>query len=342
MKTDLKQLVQEIVDQACSLKNKHTSEINAPVNYACVFSQSDKEYQKLLESACNMGELVKETPTGPLFHIEPLDTVSGELLLLKIRLPDKTRPERGDADFTVSNYPEFKRKHLPQDDFKLIQRENFEMIELVDEGFDVRAYFSNPPLDEQLNLGKKMKRTVISGGTYAGKTSLIESFKKNGFEVVPDVGFEVIKELNAELSQDGQKEFRTNHPIEFYTRIIRKQLEIEKSFGDKTVIYDRGVHDYIAMLRLAGTIIPDSLMSLVSGIFYDLVFVCDALPDFDERKSSGRSLTKDDSLRLKDLITETYQNLGCRVIQVKEMSLDQRYKFIRNRLNSSDFHEIQQ
>jgi len=187
-----------------------------------------------------------------------------------------------------------------------------------------------------------MKRIVISGGTYAGKTSLIELFKKDGFEVVPDVGLEVIKELNAELGQDGQREFRANNPIEFYSKIIRKQLEIEKSFGEKTVIYDRGVHDYVAMLRFTGTRIPDSLMSLVRGISYDLVFVCSTLLDFDERKSSGRSLTKDNSLRLKDLITETYQNLGCRVIQLKEMPLDQRYDFVRSHLNSSDFHEVQQ
>jgi len=33
---------------------------------------------------------------------------------------------------------------------EIIEREEMEMIELMDPAFDVRAYFSHPPLDEQL------------------------------------------------------------------------------------------------------------------------------------------------------------------------------------------------
>jgi len=74
--------------------------------------------------------------------------------LLKIRKPDPTRPELGDADFTVENYPEFKQRHLSKTGFSLIQkRKDFEMLELADPKFHVRAYFSNPPLDKQLKVG---------------------------------------------------------------------------------------------------------------------------------------------------------------------------------------------
>ena len=81
-----------------------------------------------------------------------MKTVAGLLKLLKIRHPDSTRPERGDADFTVTNFVVFKKKYLSKKEFKLIKRKNFEMIELMDPEFDVRAYFSNPPLDKQLNI----------------------------------------------------------------------------------------------------------------------------------------------------------------------------------------------
>jgi len=144
--------VQEIVKRANTLKDKHTSEKNAPVNYACVFCQNDEQYDSLAALAQEIGKVIEETPTGPLFHIQPLDTNAGSLQLLKIRKPDATRPELGDADFTVSNYPEFKKKYLPQKGFKLIVRKNFEMIELADPKFNVRAYFSNPPLDKQLGI----------------------------------------------------------------------------------------------------------------------------------------------------------------------------------------------
>ena len=150
--TELKRLVMEIVKNANDLKNKHTSEKNAPVNYACIFCQSEAQYNELIEATRKIGTVIDETPSGPLFQIQPLDTVRGKLRLLKIRNPDKTRPELGDADFTVRNYPEFKRNCLKNTGFKLIQKEKFKMIELVDPKFNVRAYFSHPPLDEQFGL----------------------------------------------------------------------------------------------------------------------------------------------------------------------------------------------
>ena len=142
---DLKIKIQNIVKRATALKNKYINNKNMPVNYACIFCQNKEEYDKLVEVTRKIGKVIKETPTGLLFQIKPLKTVSGILKLLKIRLPDPIRPERGDTDFTVSNFPEFKKKYLLKSGFKLIKREGFEMIELVDSKFDVRVYFSNPP-----------------------------------------------------------------------------------------------------------------------------------------------------------------------------------------------------
>ena len=149
---DLKKLVKSIVEKATALKNKHIKYKNTPVNYACVFSQRKEEYEELLMATRKIGKVIQETPTGLLFYIEPLQTVSGVLKLLKIRIPDLTRPERGDADFTISNFPEFEKKYLPKAGFKILRKPDFYMIELMDSSFEVRAYFSNPPLDKQLNL----------------------------------------------------------------------------------------------------------------------------------------------------------------------------------------------
>jgi hypothetical protein len=95
--------------------------------------------------------LWRRTPTGPIFLLKsPLNTAGGILRLVKIRSPDPARPQRGDADFTVPDYLAFKRQFLGNKGFSLIERPGIEMIELVDPKFDVRAYFSNPPLDSQL------------------------------------------------------------------------------------------------------------------------------------------------------------------------------------------------
>jgi len=149
---DLKIKIKEIVKKATALKDKYINDKNIPVNYACIFSQSKEEYDQLVKAARKIGKVIEETPTGLLFQIEPLDTISGSLKLLKIRIPDLTRPELGDADFTVSNFHEFERKYLSRAGFKLIKKDDFVMIELMDSKCDVRAYFSNPPLDVQLNI----------------------------------------------------------------------------------------------------------------------------------------------------------------------------------------------
>jgi hypothetical protein len=149
---DLKSKVQGIVKRANMLKDEYLGNNNSPVNYACVFSQSHEEYDQLTKLAETMGKVAMETPTGLLYQIKPLTTVAGNLRLLKIRLPDPTRPELGDADFTITDFDGFEKKYLSKTQFKRIQRENFYMIELMDSRYEVRAYFSNPPLDKQLGI----------------------------------------------------------------------------------------------------------------------------------------------------------------------------------------------
>ncbi|MCL4386918.1 MAG: hypothetical protein M1355_00730 [Patescibacteria group bacterium] len=151
-KEDLILLVQEIVKKVTNLKDKHTDQKNVPVHYVAIFSQNQEEYDSLLKTAQQMGSLLKETPTGPLFQVEPIDTISGPLRIVKIRIPDPTRPEKGDADFAAKDYQKLKDVCLSKPGFELIERETFEMIELMDKSFDVRIYFSNPPVEKQYRL----------------------------------------------------------------------------------------------------------------------------------------------------------------------------------------------
>jgi hypothetical protein len=144
--------VQKIVRESQKLKDRHTDQVNAQVNYVCIFSHTFEEYNDLYKLITKFGEIVQDTTTGPLIKFPPMPTTAGDLQLLKIRMPDVSRKERGDADFTVKNYQEFKNKYINNSGFKLIIRDKFEMIELSDSSFGVLAYFSNPPLDVQLGL----------------------------------------------------------------------------------------------------------------------------------------------------------------------------------------------
>ena len=182
-----------------------------------------------------------------------------------------------------------------------------------------------------------MMKIVITGGTYAGKTSLIELFKKEGVLVIPDVGLEVIEELNEQLGVDKQKEYRAKNPIEFYTKIIKRQLELESEIdGADVVILDRGVFDYIAMLSSTNVDVPQSIIELTRNHTYNKAFVCDTLLSFSQREESGRSLNKEASLRLKVLVEEVYKSSGCEVISVKEMPIKERFEYVMKHIKTAN------
>ncbi len=150
--SELKKLVQEIVVASKCLSETCTYEKDVPVNYVCVFTHTDEEFTELINCANEMGKVVQETAMGPVFLIPPISTVAGILRILKIRKPDKKRPERGDADFTLSDYPQFKEKYLKQSGFDLIVRPNMEMMELMNPCYNVLVYYSYPTLAEVLNI----------------------------------------------------------------------------------------------------------------------------------------------------------------------------------------------
>lgn len=150
---DVYDLAKDIVSKANDLKNKYTDEINSKVSYACIFCKNDEDYNSYIEVLKNNGdEIIENTYSGPLFRIKNLETVSGTLKLLKIRRFDEEHLDLGDADFKVLDFNSFKNKYVNNNNFKLISREGYEMIELMENGYDVRVYISNPPLDEELGI----------------------------------------------------------------------------------------------------------------------------------------------------------------------------------------------
>ena len=149
---DLYKKIQIIVTECNKLKNKYISKNNSLIDYCCIFSQSKEECNELEDCVQKIGRLLNKTATGNLYQINQVETECGVLRVLKIRIPDITRPEMGDIDFIIDNYDEFKEEYLQEENFKLIQRETFEMIELMDNDFNVRVYFPNPPVTKQFEL----------------------------------------------------------------------------------------------------------------------------------------------------------------------------------------------
>jgi hypothetical protein len=157
---NLESIVLAVVQQANELRLRHVPEYDAHVSYCAIFCQGDAQFKSINAAASSVGTLANDTSTGPVYVIPAIETAIGPLKILKVRKPDPTRPEKGDADFAITKYPAFKAANIGRPGFKLIEREHFEMIELVDPEFDVRAYFSHPPVEEHPGI----KEILIATG----------------------------------------------------------------------------------------------------------------------------------------------------------------------------------
>ena len=144
--------IQHIVGRSADLKNKHTEETDAPVEFACIFCQNEDEYASFSQIIKPLGHIVENTETGFTYLLnEPVNTACGPLRLVKIRKPDQLRKERGDADFNT-DYEMFKQKYVDQPNFELVKRDNFEMLRLSDPEFDAMACFSSIPKSKVLGV----------------------------------------------------------------------------------------------------------------------------------------------------------------------------------------------
>ena len=90
--------IQKIVKEDYNQKIKD-SNVNVKVDYASLFAKTDWEFSGMYQIAKQFGEVIKYTPTEVLFQIQPLETVTGNLEILKVILLDQNHPANGDAFF---------------------------------------------------------------------------------------------------------------------------------------------------------------------------------------------------------------------------------------------------
>lgn len=153
--SNLEKIVSYIVNKSYELKNNYTNEKTAPVEFACIFCQSNDEYQDLDNRVGKLGSVVQETPSGKTHLLnQAIQTKAGPLKLLKVRKPDFARTERGDADFNTP-YLMFKEKYKNDPRFELIKKDSFEMLRLSDPEFDVMSCFSSIPMSKDLGINLK-------------------------------------------------------------------------------------------------------------------------------------------------------------------------------------------
>lgn len=151
--SELFEIVDYIVKKGQKAARLAIPEEELVLDYVAIFCKSEDEKLQLENEIKNLGDVAEETSTGKTYKLSvTYNSPAGQLNLIKLRNPDNTRPQRGEPDFRVKNYAAFKQKYINIPGMKLIERSDYEMLELSNPKFDILVYFPNKPLGLELGL----------------------------------------------------------------------------------------------------------------------------------------------------------------------------------------------
>ncbi len=172
---------------------------------------------------------------------------------------------------------------------------------------------------------------ILTGGPGAGKTTLIETLHRKGFNTVPEAARQIIRQ---QVAQDG-----TALPWKDTTAYTHLMLERSaKDFTGATnrpstfTFFDRGIPDALAYARLINLhIIPEMDQYALQYRYCNQVFI---LPFWEAiyATDAERKQTKAEALLTFHTLAETYTAYGYAVIEVPIGIPEQRAQFVLNQL----------
>lgn len=170
-----------------------------------------------------------------------------------------------------------------------------------------------------------MRKIVITGGPYSGKTSLINTLGREGYTTVPEAAISAIHILGSIMGLEEQKKWRRMYPSAFQHLLAAKQLRDERlvTAGETDLVFfDRSVIDNLGYCRLDNAEVPEIMQGLQPD--YELAVICDTLENFDQRAGTGRLSDKTRSLAIRDAIKWAYQSHDIPIMELPEMSIEDR------------------
>jgi len=166
---------------------------------------------------------------------------------------------------------------------------------------------------------------VITGGTCAGKSTLIDALAKLGFPVVREIarGY-VEREVQngrtvAELRQNDR--FYRQHVFEL---TLQEELRLLTSRAHELLFLDRSPVDSVSFHRGSGYD-PHEIVSQLENYRYAHVFVCNLLPFADD----GLRTANEERRHFLDAAFERdYRALGYRPVRVPVATVDERVRCV--------------
>ena len=173
------------------------------------------------------------------------------------------------------------------------------------------------------------KRIVLAGGPSTGKTSVINALSKDKYLCFQEAAREILTDYKLHGS-----EFKTN-PIGISNEIFKRRHEDYKKGGDisckeNLIFYDRGIHEITAYLKSINKS-SNYWDKLPNNYKYDLIFIFQPWEEI-YKKDETRIEEFSEAKKISPFIYKVYNDTGIQIIEVPNLSIEERVKFILNSL----------
>lgn len=174
------------------------------------------------------------------------------------------------------------------------------------------------------------KKIALIGGPATGKTTLINALKTRGYYCMDEIS----RQVTLDAQKNGIEQLFLEDPIWFSKQLLesRKKQFIEAQNSDEPVVFfDRGLPDIVAYLDYIKSDYGQEFITVCEFYKYDKIFI---LPPWKAiyKTDNERYESFDQLLEIHEFLKKWYSKFGYEIIEVHIGSIQERIKFILNRI----------
>jgi len=168
---------------------------------------------------------------------------------------------------------------------------------------------------------------IITGSASSGKTTLIQALSKMGYLTVPEAARILI---DKEIKKGNKLEEIRKDELDFQRKVLKIKVDTEEKLPkNKIVFFDRGIPDTIAYYNLYN-FNPKEVMKFCKELTYRKIFLLEMLPF---QKDYARIESEELAKKLHNWLKKAYLGLGYEVIDVPDVSVEDRLKIILSKID---------
>lgn len=176
---------------------------------------------------------------------------------------------------------------------------------------------------------------IITGGPGVGKTTVLQEFKKRGYEVVPEIARELIKEQQAMEGEALPWKDKKRYVELMFQRSVESFEQVIKNFqGKAPVFFDRGFLDALCYASLAGIHMGQEMITYADTKKYNAhVFI---LPPWKDiyRTDAQRKQGWNEAVFSYNTMIQTYRRYDYELVEVPLAPVHERADFILEHIES--------